>query len=264
MPEKIGGGGHMQPYSPNGEYGGAETYQQNESYQSILKKDAQRSRSSFDDKYTLTRNESVFLAKKKWDENIYCGMKMENRAITFPQTKTILNGMSVSGVRIDDIQAIINMRDAWNYLLKTIDEDLTVQYSCELHSYIGRNEALEWGVLRTGTVGVGDLDYKPPIPNKNAIEKEMSDILESDKSITSKALDLFLLFSRGQFFWDGNKRTAMTVANKLLIQNGRGMMIIPEKRMEDFNNLLSEYYETGVGEKLKFFLYDYAIIGIDY
>ena len=28
----------------------------------------------FEDKYHLTSQQSIFLAKKKWDENIYCGM----------------------------------------------------------------------------------------------------------------------------------------------------------------------------------------------
>ena len=40
----------------------------------------------FEDKYQLNEQQSLFLAKKKWDENVYCGMKMENRAVTFPQT----------------------------------------------------------------------------------------------------------------------------------------------------------------------------------
>ena len=50
---------------------------------------------NFPDKFHLTPEQSVFLAKKKWDENVYCGMRMENRAVTFPQTRTILNGVNV-------------------------------------------------------------------------------------------------------------------------------------------------------------------------
>lgn len=42
------------------------------------------------DRFHMTPEQSLFLAKKKWDENVYCGMRMENRNITFPQTKTIL------------------------------------------------------------------------------------------------------------------------------------------------------------------------------
>lgn len=33
-------------------------------------------------------------------------MKMENRAVTFPQTRTILKGVNIPNVQLDDIQAI--------------------------------------------------------------------------------------------------------------------------------------------------------------
>lgn len=119
---------------------------------------------NFADKYHLTPEQSRFLAKKKWDENVYCGMRMENRAVTFPQTKTILNGVNVPNVQLDDIQAVLNMRDAWRFLLDTISEPLTLDYICKLNGFIARNEALEWGKLRTGSVGISGTDYIPPIP----------------------------------------------------------------------------------------------------
>ncbi len=72
-------------------------------------------------------------------------MKMENRAVTFPQTQTILNGVNVPNVQLDDIQAILNMRDAWKFLLGTVNEEVTFEYWCKLNEYIARNEALEWG-----------------------------------------------------------------------------------------------------------------------
>ena len=79
--------------------------------------------SIFQDKFHLTPAQSLFLAKKKWDENVYCEMKRENRAVTFPQTQTILNGVNVPNVHLDNIQAILNMRDAWKFLLNTVDEE---------------------------------------------------------------------------------------------------------------------------------------------
>lgn len=59
------------------------------------------------DKYSLTREQSVFLAKKKWDENVFCGMKMESRNVTFPQTQTILHGVNVPGVALGDIATVL-------------------------------------------------------------------------------------------------------------------------------------------------------------
>lgn len=217
----------------------------------------------FKDKYKLTKEQNIFLAKKKWDENVYCGMKMENRAVTFPQTQTILNGVNVPNVRLDDIQAILNMRDAWRYLFETVDEDLTCEYMCKLNEYIARNEALEWGKFRTGNVGVSGTDYIPPIPSRQKVEEELLLIINSDKAVTEKALDIFAWGTRGQFFWDGNKRTSMTLANKILISGGAGILTITDKYMEEFNRLLLDYYNTNNSEKLKKFLYEKAIQGIE-
>ncbi len=217
----------------------------------------------YPDKYHLTPEQSLFLAKKKWDENIYCGMRMENRAVTFPQTKTILDGVNVPGVQLDDIQAILNMRDAWRYLIETINEPLTLDYICKLNEYIARNEALMWGVLRTGSVGISGTDYIPPIPQQTDTEQALQKILDSDTTATEKALQAFIWGTRAQLFWDGNKRTSMTVANKILLSAGAGIMTITDKHMEQFNVHLLHYYDTGNGEPLKRFIYDNCIQGID-
>lgn len=218
----------------------------------------------FKDKYNLTKEQSIFLAKKKWDENVYCGMKMENRAVTFPQTKTILNGVNVPNVNIDDIQAILNMRDVWKYLLSTIETDVTIEYFCKLNEYIVRNEALEWGKLRTGKVGISGTEYVPPIPKLEVIKQELSDVInEKETTATEKALEIFVWGTRGQFFWDGNKRTSMTLANKILISEGAGILTITDKYMEKFNELLVEYYNTGDSLTLKQYLYDNAIHGME-
>lgn len=217
---------------------------------------------NYPDKYKLTPEQNLFLAKKKWDENVYCGMRMENRAVTFPQTKTILSGVNVPNVRIDDIQAILNMRDSWKYLLNTIAEPLTLEYICKLNEYIARNEALEWGTLRTGTVGISGTDYIPPIPEYEKAKAELENILNADTTATEKALNVFTWGARSQLFWDGNKRTSLVAANKILITSGVGMLTIKENNMQRFNELLVDFYNTGNPDKVKDFLYNNAIEGI--
>lgn len=214
------------------------------------------------DKYHMAPEQSLFLAKKKWDENVYCGMRMENRAVTFPQTKTILEGVNVPSVQLDDIQAILNMRDAWRFMLSSMNEPVSFEYWCKLNEFIARNEALEWGKLRTGTVGISGTDYVPPIPVKDQVINELESILRAETTATAKALEVFVWGARGQFFWDGNKRTSMTLANKILISSGAGFLTITDKHMEQFNTLLVEYYNTGNSEKLKDFLYENTIQGI--
>lgn len=217
---------------------------------------------NYPDQYHLTPEQSHFLAKKKWGENVYCGMRMENRAVTFPQTQTILNGVNVPNVQLDDIQAILNMRDAWRFLLDTVSEPLTLNYICKLNALIARNEALEWGKLRTGSVSISGTDYMPPIPSKETAERDFREILEQEITATEKALSAFLWIAKSQLFWDGNKRTGMTTANKLLLSAGAGMLTVQDRHMEQFNTLLLDFYNNGKAEKLKQFLYQNCIQGI--
>lgn len=217
----------------------------------------------FTDKYHLSKSQSLCLAEKEQSKNIYCGMRMENRAVTLEQTQSILNDMNVPNVQLDDIQAILNMRDAWKFLLNAVSETVTFEYWCKLNDYIARNEALEWGKLRTGSVGISGTNYVPPIPKKEKVIAGLEDIVfDKGMTATEKALEVFAWGTRGQYFWDGNKRTSLMLANKILISTGAGIMTITDKYMEQFNVLLLEYYNTGKSSELKRFLYDNAIQGI--
>ncbi|MPY19883.1 hypothetical protein [Paenibacillus glucanolyticus] len=53
----------------------------------------------FLDKHTLTKQQSLFLAKKKWDENIYCGMKMETGILRFLKPKRFYTGSMFPALR---------------------------------------------------------------------------------------------------------------------------------------------------------------------
>lgn len=157
------------------------------------------------------------------------------------------------------------MRDAWKFLLNTVSEPVSFEYWCKLNEYIARNEALEWGKLRTGSVGISGTDYEPPVPNKDKTVAELEAILtDADASTTDKALAAFTWGARGQFFWDGNKRTSLALANKLLLSAGAGIMTIRDRHMEQFNALLVGYYSSGESGELKQFLYDNAISGINF
>ena len=61
------------------------------------------------------------------------------------------------------------MRDALRSMLATMSDSLNFEYWCKLNEYIARNEALEWGKLRTGSVGISGTDYLPPVPAANRI-----------------------------------------------------------------------------------------------
>ena len=68
---------------------------------------------------------------------------------------------------------------------------------------------------------------------------------------------------RSQVFWDGNKRTSMIVANKIMIENGCGIITIKEEFINEFNNLLTKYYNTGNMTEIEYFIYNKCIYGLE-
>lgn len=66
-----------------------------------------------------------------------------------------------------------------------------------------------------------------------------------------------------QLFWDGNKRTAMTAANKILVSGGAGFLTIRDADMVEFNSLLTDMFNSGETVRIKEFLYRKAIIGMN-
>ena len=215
------------------------------------------------DKLHLTKEQNLFLAKKVLVFNIYNSARLEGINTTYPDTKTILEGINVSSLKLDEINCILNLRDAWNYVLSNIDEEVDLDFICKVNFFVSRNESLEWGALRNGKVGINGVDYIPEIPQKNIIIKNIKEILEQG-SITEKILNLMLYLMRSQIFWDGNKRTSMIIANKILISNGCGIITIKEENIREFNILLTEYYNTNNKNKIIKFLYDKCIFGMEF
>lgn len=215
-----------------------------------------------EDKFELTLRENIFLAKKLLVNNIYHSARLEGCNITFPDTQTILDGVSVGNLKMQDVEVVLNLRDAWKYVINTVENGLTIDYISKINSFVSRNESLDWGVLRYGEVGITGTSYRPGIPIRKEVEERLLEILNSDVSITSRAIKLFLWCCRSQFFWDGNKRTSLISANKLLISNGKGILMIEEEYIREFNHRLSEFYETNDYSVVDEFLYDKCIHGM--
>ena len=213
-------------------------------------------------KFLLTKEQNIFLAKKVLVSNIYNSAKLEGINTTYPDTKTILDGINVPTLKLDEINCILNLRDAWNYVLSNIDSDINLEFIYKVNSYVSRNESLEWGVLRTGKVGINGVDYIPDVPIKEKVVDEINSILR-EECATKRAINLMFYLMRSQVFWDGNKRTSMIVANKIMIENGCGIITIKEEFINEFNNLLTEYYNTGNMTEIEYFIYNKCIYGLE-
>lgn len=216
------------------------------------------------DKFNLTLEQNIFLAKKTLVENVYNSARLEGVNVTFPETKVIMDGMVVSGISVDDLQIILNLRNAWKHVLNTINEDMSLEFACKVNGFVSYNESLDWGKLRYGNVGISGVSYKPEIPKEENVLKDINEILSSNDSITHKAIKYMLYGMRSQLFWDGNKRTSTLCANKILIKHGKGLISIPEAKLPEFHERLSAFYETNDYSKIDMFIYNECLYGIEF
>lgn len=213
-------------------------------------------------KYMMSKEENIFLAKRNIVDYIWKSANLEGIGVTYPDTQAIYNGMAVSGYTIEDINAINDLKHAWQFLLEHIDERLELEYIKQVHRLLGKFTIINSGTTRREEVRIGGTEWIPDIPNEEKVDKEIRNIMNTENSFLENALDMTLYLMRAQLFYDGNKRVAMLIGNKIMIEHGQGILSIKQKDIRDFYVLLISYYETNDKSKIKRFLYDNCIDGM--
>lgn len=67
-------------------------------------------------KYSLTTDQNRRLAIQNLTRLVYTNSRFEGLTTTLPQTQTIIDGLGVDGVSIDDINTIVQLKGAGNTL----------------------------------------------------------------------------------------------------------------------------------------------------
>ena len=130
---------------------------------------------------------------------IYMASKIEGLNLTKEEVSNILDGVNVPHVKIDEINTILNLRDAWKFILDNINEEVSLELILKVNSYVSRNESLSWGTLRTGNAGISGTDYIPKIPEEKEVLKEIDNIL-AIPDITLRSIKYILYGTRNQLF----------------------------------------------------------------
>lgn len=212
-----------------------------------------------EDKYKMTLEENIFVAKRNIVDSIWKSANLEGIAVTYPQTETIFQGLGIQNMKVKDINAIVNLKHSWEFILENIEYPVDLNYICKINQLIG-----EANVNPFPGLSMGGTDWKPEIPDKEKVNDSLNKILESENSATEKAINLMLYLMRSQLFYDGNKRTSMMAANQVMIQNGAGIISVPIKYQEEFLELLVKFYETNNMDKIKELIYNHCIDGINF
>lgn len=184
-------------------------------------------------------------ARANLKANIYDQAVLEGVATTFPQTEDIIEGGIVSGMTATDVQKILNLKHAWEFIL---DKDV-LSYGTDYHilCHIAKlvNEGFysDGGRIRGVPVTIGGTSYVPPLPIETIVKEHIDTILRKEADSVNTAIELCLYCMKTQIFNDGNKRASVIFANHFMISKGQGLLVIPEGDVPEFKRLLVAYYE---------------------
>ena len=162
---------------------------------------------------------------------------------------------------INNLNVIVQLKRGWRYVIRE-DKALSLKIEQNINLLVARYDSLNPGSFRTGSVtvelGNNKGEWKPQEVDF------FNNLMQKDTSVTDKAMTLMYHNMRNQLFGDGNKRTAILVANKLMIDHGAGLINVPLDKRDVWNNLISKYYLSGDMKTLKDWTYVNGIQGVTF
>lgn len=199
---------------------------------------------------------NIDFARANMKSIIYDQAVLEGVATTFPDTELIIDNGKVNNVSAEDVQKILNLKHAWEFVLdKDVILSETNYYVCQ---YIARlvNEGFyqQGGRIRAVPVTIGGTSYIPPIPIEYQVKENIENIIKSSDDVVQVAIELALHVMKTQIFNDGNKRTAIIFANHYLISHAGGLMVVPQNLVSEYKKMLVKYYEGTDEETIKSFM----------
>ena len=195
-------------------------------------------------------------ARANMKSNIYDQAVLEGVATTFPQTEEILENGTVNGMTADDVQKILNLKHAWEFILDkdVIQAESNYYLLCHIAKLVNEGFFYDGGRIRGVPVSIGGTSYIPPIPMESKVKESIDEITGSGKEAIDIAIDLCMYCMRTQIFIDGNKRASVIFANHYMIAHGLGLIVIPENYVPEFKKKLVTYYESADIKEIRDFL----------
>lgn len=189
--------------------------------------------------------ENMEFARANMKANIYDQAVLEGVATSFPQTEEIIENGIVNGVSATDVQKILNLKHAWEFILDqdVLQSETNYYMLCHIAKIVNEGFFHDGGRIRGVPVTIGASSYIPPLPVESVVKERIAEIAGQEKGAIDVAIELCLYCMKAQVFLDGNKRVSVIFANHYLIAHGMGVLVIPEKEVPEFKKLLVAFYE---------------------
>ncbi|EJS83745.1 filamentation induced by cAMP protein Fic, partial [Pasteurella multocida subsp. multocida str. Anand1_buffalo] len=110
----------------------------------------------------MTKEELLFTTKRMHSELVYNMTKLEGNPFTYPEVKTLLDGITVGGRRLTDQEQVLRVSRAWEELRNQVAHNMfTVTKANFIHfnTIVAEGEALSVGDFRNGQVYIAGVEH---------------------------------------------------------------------------------------------------------
>lgn len=185
-------------------------------------------------------------------------------------TENFLRSGSLDGVTSRaDLALLEDLRDVAQLIIDSAGKPVDAAYVRSVNGLLTRSAALHPGRLRTADQHIGVQTRHGRHTPGALTEQQLQDIVVAatgGDDVRENALDLFVSLARAQPFEDGNKRTALFVANSLLIGHEL-LLVVPFDEhdlavADNFNDLLARAYVFDEDDGVKVLLRERGFVAM--
>ncbi len=204
---------------------------------------------------------AMFMAEKMRVDFVFNTAKLEGNPFTYPEVKTLIEGITVGGHKLSDAEQVLNLNHALSHVMGLVKGNrfkIDAITACAIQGIVAKDEALKWGCFRDATVFIGGTTYTPPpAAELPAIFERGEHYLNKVNDSVLRAFLVFLWGSLQQFFYDGNKRTSRFLAIGTLLTAGLPPLTILASDQVTYNQIMTRFYESQDATEALVWLYGY-------
>lgn len=159
--------------------------------------------------------------------------QMGKTPLSFSDVKTLIDGVSVGGHAISDVQYVTDLISGNRKLREMVtygDFDLSKSTATILHRLTTQKNCIDWKTYEKG------IKIIKKLPRYDA------------------ALIMFLFIMSHRFFSTGNYRVAQLMMNGWLMKHGFNPIDIPAEKAQEFNDKIERFYTTENADEMLVFL----------
>ena len=194
-------------------------------------------------KFKLTRIQNVKLVNEKIIDYVYNALILARYEVEYEEVGTLLeNNKRDTEVAI----AADNFKNTFYHILNNPDEKTDVDFLLKLHDML-----------------MQDLNVEVKAELTQQQQQELTSMInQPTKGNTEIAIDTMLFLLEKHLFSDGDVRISIMFANKIMIDNGCGVITVSDYNKEEFRELLKEFHQTKDYKKFKHWIFTKCISGM--